>query len=160
MAARTIAVVRILTGAIFILFGEYKVASPAFAHGGFQQQWLAAFINHDAVSIYRPFLLHVVQPHAIFFGYFVGGGELLIGLSLISGLWVRPASIFGAIHMISLTLATWNQVGPGPIWRYFGAELDHIPLLFLFAIFFTARAGETWGLDGRKLFVRTRRTSA
>jgi len=156
-AARTIAVARILTGAIFVLFGEYKVAGPAFAHGGFQQQWLASFINHDAVSFYRGFLVHVVQPHAVFFGYFVGVGELLIGLSLISGLWVQPASVFGVIHMISLIFATWNQVGPGPVWRYFGAELDHIPLLFLFAIFYTARAGETWGLDARRARLRTQR---
>lgn len=157
VADRTIAIARVLTGAIFVLFGEYKVAGTAFARGGFQQQWLASFINHDAVSFYRPFLVHVVQPHAVFFGYFVGVGELLIGLSLISGLWVRPASVFGAIHMISLILATWNQVGPGPVWRYFGAELDHIPLLFLFAIFFTTCAGETWGLDAQRPFQLGRR---
>jgi len=32
-------------------------------------------------------------------------------------------------------------------WRYFGAELDTIPLLFLFLIFFSSDAGQTWGLD-------------
>ena len=36
-----------------------------------------------------------------------------------------------------------------PVWRYFGAELDHLPLLFLFIIFFVADAGQEWGLDGR-----------
>lgn len=149
MKSRTIALTRILTGLIFILFGEYKVAGPEFAHGGFQQ-WLGGFINHDAVSFYRPFLLHVVQPHAVFCGYFVGVAELAIGLALVAGLWVRAASGFGVLHMVSLILATWNQVGPGPIWRYFGAELDHIPLLFLFLIFIATRAGETWGLDGRE----------
>jgi hypothetical protein len=35
-----------------------------------------------------------------------------------------------------------------PTWRYFGAELDHLPLLFLFLIFLAANAGRTWGLDG------------
>ncbi len=53
--------------------------------------------------------------------------------------------------MLSLTLATWW--GPGhdaPLWQYFGAELDHIPLLFLFIIFFAADSGQTWGLDGRR----------
>jgi hypothetical protein len=33
------------------------------------------------------------------------------------------------------------------VWRYFGAELDHLPLLFLFIIFYAADAGRVWGLD-------------
>jgi hypothetical protein len=37
-----------------------------------------------------------------------------------------------------------------PFWRYFGAELDHLPLLLLFIIFFAADAGRVWGLDGRR----------
>ena len=53
--------------------------------------------------------------------------------------------------LLSLTLATWWGPGPGmPVWRYFGAELDHLPLLFLFVIFFVADAGQQWGMDGRK----------
>ena len=28
-------------------------------------------------------------------------------------------------------------------------KLDHLPLLFLFMIFFVADAGQEWGLDGR-----------
>ena len=53
--------------------------------------------------------------------------------------------------MVSLTLATSWAPGPGmPVWRYFGAELDHLPLLFLFVVFFVADAGQEWGLDGRK----------
>jgi hypothetical protein len=37
-----------------------------------------------------------------------------------------------------------------PVWRYFGTELDHLPLLFLFIIFFVSDAGRQWGLDGRR----------
>ena len=52
--------------------------------------------------------------------------------------------------MLSLTLATWWEPGHNvPVWRYFGAELDHLPLLFLFAIFYVADAGQVWGLDGK-----------
>jgi len=51
--------------------------------------------------------------------------------------------------MSSLTLATWWEVGHDvPVWRYFGAELDHLPLLFLFIIFYGGNAGQQWGLDG------------
>ncbi|PYX73205.1 MAG: hypothetical protein DMG72_13405, partial [Acidobacteria bacterium] len=62
-----------------------------------------------------------------------------------------PAAALGALYMLSLTFATWWEPGHGvPVWRYFGAELDHLPLLFLFVIFFVADAGQKWGLDGRR----------
>jgi uncharacterized membrane protein YphA (DoxX/SURF4 family) len=149
LLAKTIAVVRIATAVFFLLFGQYKVFGSGFAHGGFQQ-YLEGFVQSGAVSIYKPFLADLVLPHAVFFGYLVGLIELFIGACLLLGLWVRAASVLGALHMISLTLATWWEPGHGiPVWRYFGAELDHLPLLFLFAIFFVADAGREWGLDGR-----------
>ena len=43
-ASKTIAVTRIATGFLFLLFGEYKVAGPAFAHGDFQK-YLDGFIQ-------------------------------------------------------------------------------------------------------------------
>ena len=140
--------VRMATAVFFLFFGEYKVFDPAFAHGGFQQ-YLRDYLQGSAVSFYRPVLAQVVLPHATFFGYTVGIVELFIGLSLLLGLYVRIASVMGALHMISLTLATWWGPGHGvPIWRYFGAELDHLPLLLLFIVFYAADAGKTWGLDG------------
>ena len=147
--SRTIAGARIATGVLFLLFGEYKIAGPEFAHGGFQQ-YLQGYIRGDALAFYRPFLAHLVLPHAVFFGYVVGVLELLIGLSLVVGWWVRPASALGALFMLNLAFATWWEPGHGvPVWRYFGAELDKIPMLFLFLIFYAARAGQTWGLDAR-----------
>ena len=145
--AKTIAIVRIATGFLFLLFGEYKVASPDFAHSGFPK-YLQGYIQGEAVSFYRPFLAHVVQPHTVFFGYAVGALELWIAVSMIAGLWVRVTSIVGALFMLNLTLSTWWAPGHGvAFWRYFGAELDTIPLLFLFLIFFSSDAGRTWGLD-------------
>jgi uncharacterized membrane protein YphA (DoxX/SURF4 family) len=145
---RTISVVRMATGFLFLLFGEYKVAGPQFAHSGFPKS-LESYIQGDAVSFYRPFLAHVVQPHTVFFGYVVGVLELWIAASMIIGIWVRVTSIVGALFMLNLTLSTWWAPGHGvAFWRYFGAELDTIPLLFLFLIFFASDAGRTWGLDG------------
>jgi|SRR5215469_2247167 len=147
--SRTIALVRILTGILFFFFGEYKVAGPEFAHTGFPQ-YLQGYVNGSAVAFYRP-VLALLSPHAVFFGYVVGVVELALATSLILGLWVRPMSIVGALFMLNLFLATWWEPGHGiPVWRYFGAELDTIPLLFLFLIFYTADAGCTWGLDARR----------
>jgi uncharacterized membrane protein YphA (DoxX/SURF4 family) len=145
---KTIATVRIATSVFFLLFGQYKLFGPGFAHGGFQQ-YLQGFIESGAVGLYRPILANLVLPHAVFLGYVVGVVEMFIGVCLLLGIWVRPASILGVLHMLSLTLATWWEPGHGvPVWRYFGAELDHLPLLFLFIVFFVADAGKKWGLDG------------
>lgn len=147
---KAIAVARIATSVFFLLFGEYKLAGPAFAHGGFQS-YLHGYIATSAVSFYRPFLAHIVLPHAVVFGYTVGAVETFIGISLLFGLWVRLASVLGMLHMLNLTLATWWEPGHHvPIWRYFGAELDHLPLLLLFIVFWATDAGKFWGLDGRR----------
>lgn len=141
---------RMAASVFFLLFGEYKVAGRGFAYGGFQT-YLQGYIANSAVSFYRPFLAGVVLPHAGFFGYVVGVGELLIGISLLIGLWVRPACVLGILFLINMVLATWWEPGHGvPVWRYFGNELDHLPLLLLLIIFFAADAGRVWGLDGRR----------
>jgi uncharacterized membrane protein YphA (DoxX/SURF4 family) len=148
--SRTIAGVRIATSLFFLFFGEYKVAGPGFAHGGFQT-YLHGYIDGTAVSFYRPFLSGIVLPHAVFFGYFVGALELFVGISLLLGLWVRPACVLGIFFLVNLTLAAWWEPGQGvPLWRYFGARLDTLPLLLLLVIFFAADAGRVWGLDARR----------
>ena len=147
---QTIAGVRIATSVFFLLFGEYKIAGPGFAHGGFQQ-YLRQYISNDAVSFYRPLLTAVILPHAVFFGYFVGVLETFVGLCLLLGLWVRHASVVGIMFLINLTLAAWWDAGRGvPLWRYFGSRLDTLPLLLLLVIFYVADAGRVWGIDGRR----------
>jgi uncharacterized membrane protein YphA (DoxX/SURF4 family) len=148
-ALRTIAAVRIATSVFFLLFGEYKVAGPGFAHSAFQT-YLRDYIGSAAVGFYRPILVHIVLPHAVFFGYAVGVIELFVGICLLVGLWVRPACIVGVLFLLNLTLASWWDAGHGaPIWRYFGARLDTLPLLLLLVVFFAADAGKIWGLDGK-----------
>ena len=145
---RAIALVRMATAVFFLFFGEYKVFDPGFAHGGFQN-YLHGYIDGNAVLLYRPILANVILPHAVFFGYVVGVLELCVALSLLLGIWVRVGSILGMLHMTSLALATWWEPGHGvPTWRYFGAQLDHLPLLLLFFIFYAADAGRVWGVDG------------
>jgi uncharacterized membrane protein YphA (DoxX/SURF4 family) len=147
--SRALLIARVCTGIFFFFFGEYKVFGSDFAHFGFAH-YLDEYIQQTAVSFYRPVLSHIVLPHAAVFGYIVGIVELFIGLSLILGVFVRIASVVGILHMMSLTLATWWSPGHGaPIWKYFGAELDHLPLLLLFMIFYAA--GPTgWWLTGRR----------
>jgi thiosulfate dehydrogenase (quinone) large subunit len=155
-AGKTIAVARIVTGVFFLFFAEYKIAGPEWAHGGFER-WIHGYVDQGtAVSFFNVFLIRFTLVHPVLCAQLVAWGELAIGLSLVFGLLVRPASIGGGILMTSLALATWYAPGHGaPMWQYFGANLDHLSLLLLFAIFFTTRAGEVWGLDGRLGQVRS-----
>lgn len=147
---KTIAGVRIATSVFFLLFGEYKLAGPGFAHGGFQG-YLHDYIATTALSFYRPVLSDLVLPNAVFFGYLVGVVEMFIGLSLLLGLWVRAACVVGILFLLNLTFAAWWDPGHGaPLWRYFGARLDTLPLLLLLIIFYAANAGQVWGLDRRQ----------
>jgi uncharacterized membrane protein YphA (DoxX/SURF4 family) len=131
-----IALVRVVMGVIFILFGEYKIVGHDFAHGGIQK-YLSQFLDGNmAVHWYRPFLEKAVLPHATIFGYVFGVGELLVGIALVTGVMARPAAIGGAFMMLNLLLSEWNGVGAGaPLWKYFGAQLDHICPLMLMLIF-------------------------
>jgi uncharacterized membrane protein YphA (DoxX/SURF4 family) len=138
---------RIGVGIMFLFFGEYKVVNGQFAHEGYTK-WVSGFVQESAVSFYKPFLKFTLQHHVLF-GYTVGWVELLIGISMVLGLWVRPFAIIAAIFMLQLVLATWNLPAGTASWRYAANELEHIPMLFLFLIFFVHGAGETLGLDGR-----------
>src|SRR5438876_6904520 len=89
---KTIAVVRILTSVFFLLFGQYKLLGPEFAHGGFQQ-YLQGFIQEGAVSFYQPLLADLILPHAVFFGYVVGAVEMFIVISLLLGFLLRFVSV-------------------------------------------------------------------
>ena len=130
---------------MFLLFGEYKIFRPGFASGGIQY-WLSQF---TPFPFYQPFLAHVVSPHPVFWAHVVGFGELAIGLSLVSGWLVRAASVGGLIEMLNLLAATGMAPGAhADLWKYFGANLEHICPALLFVIFFFSRAGETWGVDG------------
>ena len=149
-SAKAIAGVRIATSVFFLLFAEYKLAGPGFAHGGFQR-YLHDYIAHSAVSFYRPVLSGLILPHSVFFGYLVGAIEMFVGVCLLLGFWVRPASVVGIFFLLNLTLAAWWDPGHGvPLWRYFGARLDTVPLLLLLIVFYATDAGKMWGLDGRR----------
>lgn len=147
-ARRVLALVRIAVGVIFLFFAEYKIVGSEFVHGGFQK-YIGSYVDqHQVVSLLRPTLANWVLPHPFLWARIVACSELLIGVSLVLGWWVRLSSLGGAIYMLALTLSTWYAPGRGaPAWRYLGNNLDHIPLLLLFLIFLTFDSGKTWGLD-------------
>jgi len=52
-------------------------------------------------SWYKLFLIDVVVPHRVLFGYLVMSGEILIGVCLVLGLLTRFVSIIGIFQLLS-----------------------------------------------------------
>ncbi len=139
---------RIAVGLMFLMFAQYKLLHTDFAREGYQK-WVTGFVQESSLSFYKPFLRETLV-HPKLWAYATGVVEALIGLSMVVGYAVRPFSLVGTLFMLNLTFATWNLPAGTPSWRYIGNQLDHIPLLLLFLVFFAHGAGESWGLDRRK----------
>lgn len=69
-------------------------------------------------------------------------GQLLIGLALVFGFLVRPASFFGAILMLLYYFAQFDQN------TAHGLIEEHLIYLFIFLLLLSGGFGHVWGLDG------------
>src|SRR5215469_13838607 len=117
-SSTAMAFARIVVGVFFIMFAQYKLLGPDFAHGGYAK-YVTGWVQESAVSFYKPFLRATLHyPTAS--GYAVGVAEMLIGLSMVLGFAVRPFSIVGALFMLNIALSTWNLPPGTPSWRYLG----------------------------------------
>jgi thiosulfate dehydrogenase [quinone] large subunit len=132
---RALAGLRIAVGALFLIFGEYKVFGTQFTlHGGFQF-WINRFLQGGAYPFMRPVLTGFVLPHGTAIAFLVAYGEFAIGIALVLGVLTRTASAFGSVYMLTLLFAS-NYPGPhAPFWQYFGASLDHSVLALCFLTF-------------------------
>ena len=142
----TLAVVRVLTGVLFLFAAGHKISSWEFAQIEFPR-FVSEAAHGAAVGFYGDFLSSVAGQHLSGFAALAAGIELFIGVGLVLGLAVRPISILGSVYMVHLMLATWNVPGPNePMWRYLDNGGKLIPLLFLFVLFGAGHAGENLGL--------------
>jgi uncharacterized membrane protein YphA (DoxX/SURF4 family) len=141
----TLALVRVITGVVFIILGEYKISSLEFARIGFPQFiWDAT--HGTALGFYADFLGSFVWQRMGTYAVLIGFVELFIGVGLTLGLAVRPISILGMLYMVNLMLATWMAPGPGEaLSGYLDAQLRHLVPLLLFLVLGVGHAGENWG---------------
>jgi thiosulfate dehydrogenase (quinone) large subunit len=139
------AVARIIVGIMFLFFAQYKLMGRDFAHGGYEH-YVTGYEEVTAVGFYKPFLRATLH-HPTASAYAVAVTELLIGLSMLLGFWVRPFAIVGALFMLNLLLCTWVLPPKSAAWMYLGHEIDNIAMLLLFVLFFAHNAGQTAGLD-------------
>ena len=149
--SRALAILRIGVGLFFLIFAQYKILSTGFTlHGGFQF-WINKFLTEGGaypfmVSTLRNFVL----PHATLIAFLVAYGELAIGLALLLGVFVRPASAFGLLFMLTLLFSS-DYPGPSvPLWQYFGASLSHSVFALCFLTFLVGDAESVWSLRTSK----------
>lgn len=154
--ARALAFLRIAVGVLFLIFGQYKVLATQFTlHGGFQF-WINRFLAEGAYPFMAPVLRGFVLPHATPIAFLVAYGELAIGIALLFGICVRPASAFGLLYMLTLLFSS-NYPGPqAPLWQYFGASLDHSMPALCFIAFLIGRSDAIWSVRAWRAAQRNR----
>jgi len=141
-----LAVLRIAVGLFFTVFGEYKVFGTQFTlHGGFQEG-IRGFLQDGAYPFMVPVLNGILTHGATAVAFSVAYGEFLIGLSLLSGVFSRIASLFGFLLMVAM----WLSGGyPGPkavFWQYWGASLNWSVLAVCFVVLSLGRPEELWAV--------------
>jgi uncharacterized membrane protein YphA (DoxX/SURF4 family) len=143
--SKALAFLRISIGLIFLIFAEYKLTSTRFIRTG-MAQYITQFLNEGSYPFIRPFLKDIVLPHSVFFGTIVSISELLIALSLLTGVLVRWASV-GGLTMMLVLLFSSNYPGPqAAFWQFFGASLDHSILALCFIALLIAPSNQRWTL--------------
>src|SRR5258708_8059709 len=96
----TMAVARIVVGVMFLFFAQYKLLGRDFAHGGYEK-YVTGYVQESAVNAYKPFLRATLK-YPVASAYAVAIAVLLIRLSMVLGLWVRPFAMSGALFMSNL----------------------------------------------------------
>jgi thiosulfate dehydrogenase [quinone] large subunit len=105
--AYALALLRIAVGLLFLIFGQYKVFGTQFTLGGGFQGWINRFLEHGAYPFMVPVLKNFVLRFPTPVAFLVAYGELAIGLGLVLGVLVRPASFFGLVFMLALCFAAF-----------------------------------------------------
>jgi uncharacterized membrane protein YphA (DoxX/SURF4 family) len=71
-----------------------------------------------AIPLQADFVNHIVLPHFYLFAPIVYAVEVLTGVSLMLGVFVRLFGIIGALQILNLWLGLYNAWGEWP-WTYF-----------------------------------------
>jgi uncharacterized membrane protein YphA (DoxX/SURF4 family) len=101
--------------------------------------WMKLMGQHAAIPLQADFVNNVVLPHFYWFAPVVYGLEVLTGVSLMLGVFVRLFGVIGALQILNLWLGLYSAPGEWP-WTYFF-------LLVLMLIFAVHHYGRSLGLD-------------
>jgi uncharacterized membrane protein YphA (DoxX/SURF4 family) len=111
--------------------------------------WMGEMGKHAAIPLQADFVNNIVLPHFYWFAPVVYGLEVLTGVSLMLGGFVRLFGVIGALQILNLWLGLYSAPGEWP-WTYFF-------LLLLMLVFSTHHYGRSLGLDALYAARRRRR---
>src|SRR5438552_8084078 len=95
--------------------------------------------KHAAIPLQADFVNNVVLPYFYLFAPLVYALEVMTGLSLMLGLFVRLFALIGALQILNLWLGLYSAPGEWP-WTYFF-------LLLLQLVFAVDQYGRSLGVD-------------
>jgi thiosulfate dehydrogenase [quinone] large subunit len=114
-------VVRIYIGWQWVSAGMEKMTDPTWVGpeagkslGGFIQGALSktSGAHPDVSGWYASFLQHVVVPHLSLWSHVIAGGELLVGIGLILGIFTGIAAFFGLFMNLNYLMAGTVSINP------------------------------------------------
>ena len=154
---RTAAIVRILTGVLFVAEGLSKISGP-FVRGGFAGQ--VGEIAAGSFPFWKRFLETAVVPRAGLFAWVVALGELAVGVGLLAGFLTRVAAAGGALLTLAFALGE-ARPGPGASWGdWITSGLTPKFAFLLLLLLFAVNPGTVWALDARSRARRTKLRAA
>ena len=123
-----------------VAFGAipYPTVSPRFL--GFHPKRVGEFAAGNPVGWYREFLEGTVLANPKLWATLQTYAEVAVGVGLVLGLLTGLSALVGLFLAVNYGLATQ--------WMSFGQQGFHVLLVTSMIIFYFARAGRTWGLDG------------
>lgn len=104
--ATWLAILRIFTGLFWLSHGVGKFlnSSQYLPPNGFLPQFVAK-ATQGSSGFYHDFLVAVVAPHIGIFAELIRLGEVLVGCSLLFGLWTRLGALGGVFLAVNYILA-------------------------------------------------------
>jgi len=80
--------------------------------------WMSQMGKYAAIPLQSHLVNNVVLPHFYLFAPIVYAAEVLTGVSLMLGVFVRLFGVIGALQILNLWLGLYNAPGEWP-WTYF-----------------------------------------
>ena len=112
--------------------------------------WMGLMGKHAAIPLQADFVNNIVLPHFYLFAPIVYAAEVLTGVSLMLGAFVRLFAVIGALQILNLWLGLYSAPGEWP-WTYF--------FLFLLQLMFAVHCyGRSLGIDAILNAERVRRS--
>ncbi len=147
--ARWLAVVRILTGCIWLSHGIPKFTQSAqfMPPNGFAADFVARGVQ-TSTGAYHTFLTGVVQPNLPLFAELVRLGEVLVGISLVLGAFSRLGGLVGVVLTLNYIAARGNMLSSATL-----QSLDFATMVLSLTCLILP-AGRALGVDA--LFTRRR----